>query len=163
MMSAKWYFLWCHLLSCTGEFKNSKKLKILRGKFLLLLFFQSGKDCMKEFLLFWIFFRRYSANTLSSVELELQMQSSMRERNLKLGETRWEGLHMVLMLVNLLTFMGKEAVCVSSLSAGLVIWRPWAQVQPLQVVGFVLASPEFKFLAMFAKLLTGLPTTGWNF
>lgn len=41
--------------------------------------------------------------------------------------------------------------------------EPWVQVQPLQVVGFVLASPEFKFLAMFAKLLTGLPTTSWNF
>ena len=31
------------------------------------------------------------------------------------------------------------------------------------LTGFVLASPEFKFLAMFAKLLTGLPTTSWNF
>ena len=33
-------------------------------------------------------FCRYLANTWSSVELELQMQNSMREHNLKLEETR---------------------------------------------------------------------------
>ena len=71
---------------------------------------------------------------------------------------------MVLMLVNLLTCMGKEGVWVSNKSTGPVIWRTRVQVhEPLWLAGFVLGSPEFKFFAMFAKLWTGLPTTTWNF
>ena len=115
MMSAKWYFLWCHyFIKLYRRVLLIQETEDIEGKIFVVVVFSVWLDRMKKFLLFWTFFFRYSANTLSSVELELQMQSSMRERNLKLGETRWEGLHMVLMLVNLLTCMGKEAIWVSS-------------------------------------------------
>ena len=65
-----------------------QKTEDIEGKIFVVVVFSVWQRLYERIFVVLNFFLRYSANTLSSVELELQMQSSMRERNLKLGETR---------------------------------------------------------------------------